>query len=105
MTKSETKDTSDGTNDKSDWDASVMALSFGKRFSLKGIGIQNLTYAPQVSVAYGTIGGDLEDAGVDSAVQVKNRRGKIRSSILVRSSILPLSFFEGGCLKHLFWIF
>lgn len=71
MTKNETKDTSEGTKEELDWDASVIALSFGKRFSLEGMGIQNLTYAPQVTVAYGTVGGDLEDAGVNSATQIK----------------------------------
>ena len=43
-------------------------LSFGKRFSLKPWGIQNITYAPQISVFYRTHGKDFDDQDVKNGM-------------------------------------
>ena len=69
--KNETKDTSDGTKSSTKYDATIISGSFGKRFSMEGLGIQNLVYSPQVTVASAKFGGDLEDSGVNSAVVVQ----------------------------------
>lgn len=66
--KDETKDTTGGTTDKteSEYDVTGYMVQFGKRFNLKNLGIQNLTYSPGISYHHGTVGGDLEDSGVNS---------------------------------------
>lgn len=70
--KSETKDTTGGTTDKteSDYDVTGYLVQFGKRFSLENLGIKNLTYSPGIMFHHGTVGGDLEDGGVNSITVV-----------------------------------
>lgn len=70
--KSETKDTTGGTTDKSEaeYDVTGYLLQFGKRFSLENLGIKNLTYSPSIMFHHGTVGGDLEDGGVNSLTVV-----------------------------------
>lgn len=43
-------------------------LAFGKRFSLEQFNVQQLAYAPQVSVFYRTHGKDYDDQGVKEGV-------------------------------------
>ena len=69
--KSETKDTSDNSKSSTKYDASIFSGAIGKRFSMQKLGIQNLVYSPKLTVASGKFSGDLEESGVNSAVQVK----------------------------------
>lgn len=66
--KDETKDSTGGstTSVESEYDADILFATFGKRFNLKFMGIENLTYSPSILLSKQTIGGDLEDAGVNS---------------------------------------
>lgn len=66
--KDETKDTTGGstTTVESEYDADVLFATFGKRFNLKFMGIENLTYSPSILFSKQSIGGDLEDSGVNS---------------------------------------
>lgn len=70
--KSETKDTTGGTIDKTetDYDVTGYLIQFGKRFNLENLGIKNLTYSPGIMFHHWTVGGDLEDSGVNSLTQV-----------------------------------
>lgn len=70
--ESETKDTTGGSTTKSEaeYDVTGYVAQIGKRFNLKGLGIQNLTYSPAISYHYGSVGGDLEDSGVNSLSMV-----------------------------------
>ena len=70
--KTETTDSTGGTVDKSetDYDVTGYILQVGKRFELKGLGIQNLTYSPSLTIHHGEAGGDLEDGGVNSLTAV-----------------------------------
>lgn len=69
----ETKDSTGGSTTKteSEWDANTLFATFGKRFNLKGIGIQNLTYSPSITYIRGEVNGDLEDEGVNSLSQFR----------------------------------
>ena len=69
--KTETKDTSENTESSSEYDISILSGAIGKRFSMQNLGIQNLVYSPKITVASGKISGDLEESGVNSAMQVK----------------------------------
>jgi hypothetical protein len=69
--ESEEKDTSDGTESDTEYDIGATSLVFGKRFDLKGMGIQNLSYSPSIQYVHGKVGGDLEDSGVDSLSQFR----------------------------------
>jgi hypothetical protein len=64
----EAKDTTGGTTEtaESEYDVTGYIFQVGKRFNLKAIGIENLTYSPAVSFHHGNVGGDLEDTGVES---------------------------------------
>lgn len=67
----ESKDTGNATTSEVEYDVNVVGLAFGKRFSLKSLlGIENLTYSPSIMFQRGTVGGDLEDAGVESLTKV-----------------------------------
>lgn len=44
---------------------SVYQIYFGKRFSLKRFGIQNITYSPQIALYSRTYGKDFSDQGFD----------------------------------------
>lgn len=69
----EAKDSTGGTTEKSEveYDADTFFLTFGKRFDLKGMGIENLTYSPGITYLHGKVNGDLEDAGVNSISQFR----------------------------------
>lgn len=64
----EVKDTTGGSTSKSEteYDGNLFYIGFGKRFSLKSLGIENLTYSPSISFQHVELSGDLEDAGVNS---------------------------------------
>lgn len=51
---------------KTDRDSTINAtvFSFGKRFPLTNLGIQNLTWSPMVSYLIGKTGGDMKDDGI-----------------------------------------
>ncbi len=65
--KEEFKDTDSGVTTKSEFDYTTrgMFVSFGKRFTLSGMGIQNLTFSPAITIEAGSVSGDLEDSGVE----------------------------------------
>lgn len=68
---STTKDTSDSTKLSTEYKVNGYGIKIGKRFPLTRFNIQNLTYAPQISIGSGKVTGDLKDAGVDSLTQAK----------------------------------
>lgn len=61
-----TKDDRNSTASKSESDVNSYMFQIGKRFNLKAAGIQNLVYSPAISYKFGTVGGDLNDEGVES---------------------------------------
>ncbi len=71
-TEMESKDTTDGStaSSETEYDGDLFYLAFGKRFNLKSLGIENLTYSPSIMYQHAKIGGDAEDAGLESLTQV-----------------------------------
>jgi hypothetical protein len=65
--ENESKDTDSGVTTKNDFNYTTrgMFVSFGKRFDLTGLGIQNLTYSPAITLEAGRISGDLKKDGVE----------------------------------------
>lgn len=58
-------------DEDSDYDVDGMLVFAGKRMDLEFLGISNLTYAPSLGLAYKSVNGDLEDAGVDSLMSLR----------------------------------
>ncbi|HXH29449.1 MAG TPA: hypothetical protein VNJ01_01430 [Bacteriovoracaceae bacterium] len=65
LSDSESKDSALGTT-KTDSDKTGAGLIFGKRFSLRSLGIVNLTYSPSISFKREIAGGDLKKEGTDN---------------------------------------
>lgn len=63
------EDTTNGANDKSDSDsdATLYHVAFGKRFPLTFMGIQNLTYSPNISYQKIVFRGDMKKANILAA--------------------------------------
>ncbi len=66
QSSSSTQETGSPT-EKSDDDLTGVGLVFGKRFSLRGLGIFNLTYSPSIGIKRSLVGGDLSsDSKIDT---------------------------------------
>lgn len=60
-----TIDSSGANNSNTSFRINGTALWIGKRFSLKSLGIENLTYSPMLSFQHGKVKGDLQSQGID----------------------------------------